>query len=143
MKAEVKNLNLATEDKPSEGMIRKGEKFELDLNKKSEKILPPDMIDAKAWIDGSPFKFSAETNDKQWKRSYLRMPFNVENLTASLPVLKEYSTNLTLHTAVQTKQLKSVDKNIEVSEKHLKVQEKTLEVLGEIKDAVKKLYGKP
>jgi len=32
----VKNLNLATEDKPAESMIRKGEKFELNLKKKSE-----------------------------------------------------------------------------------------------------------
>lgn len=141
MNAEVKNLNLATEDKPSESMIRKGEKFELDLNKKAEKILPPDKIDAKAWIDGSPFKFSAETNDKQWKRSYLRMPFNVESLTNSLPVLDEYNTNLKLHTAVQVKQLKSADKNIEVSEKNLKVQEKTLQIQEKTLQLMEKLYG--
>jgi hypothetical protein len=127
MNAEVKNLNLATEDRPSESMIRKGEKFELNLNKKAEKILPPDKIDAKAWIDGSPFKFSAETNDKQWKRSYLRMPFNVEVLATSLPTLEEYNTNLKLHTAVQTAQLKTANKNIEI-------QDKTLQIL-------KKLYG--
>jgi len=78
--AETKNLNLATEDKNSESMIRKGEKFELNLNKKSEKIFPQDKIAAKAWIDGSPFKFSAETNDLEWKREYLSMPFRIANM---------------------------------------------------------------
>lgn len=78
--AETKNMNLATEDKVCKGMNRKGEKFELDLCKKSEKIFPNDKIDAKAWIDGSPFDFSAETNDKEWKRWYLGMPFMVRNM---------------------------------------------------------------
>lgn len=105
--AEVKNLNLATEDRQSEGMIRKGEKFELDLKKKAAKILPPDKIDAKAWIDGSPFEFTAETNDKDWKKAYLQMPFNIAGLTNSLPALEEYNTNLKLHIAVQTEQLKT------------------------------------
>lgn len=127
MKAEVKNLNLATEDRPSESMIRKGEKFELNLNKKAEKILQPDKIDAKAWIDGSPFKFSAETNDKQWKRSYLRMPFNVEVLTNSLPALEEYNANLKLHTAIQTAQLKTAQENTQTQK--------------EIQELLKKLYG--
>lgn len=134
MKAEVKNLNLATEDRPSEGMIRKGEKFELNLNKKAEKILPPDKIEAKAWIDGSPFKFSAETNDKQWKRSYLRMPFNVENLTSSLPALNEYNTNLKLHTAIQTAQLKT-QKETQETQKGIQ------KTLSDLTEAVKKLYG--
>ena len=78
--AETKNINLATQDKESESMIRKGEKFELDLMKKAEKIFPIDDIDGKAWIDGSPFKFSAETNDKDWKREYLRMPFSIREM---------------------------------------------------------------
>ena len=78
--AETKNINLATQDKESESMIRKGEKFELDLMKKAEKIFPIDNIDGKAWIDGSPFKFSAETNDKDWKREYLRMPFSIREM---------------------------------------------------------------
>ena len=80
MGCKVTNINLATKDKEAEGMIRKGEKFELNLCKKSEKILPKDNIDGKAWIDGSPFKFSAETNDKKWKELYLTMPFNVHNI---------------------------------------------------------------
>lgn len=76
----VNNLNLATEDKHSESMRKKGETFVLDLGRKAEKIFPKDSIDAKALIDGSPFKFSAETNDKKWKELYLTMPFNVHNI---------------------------------------------------------------
>jgi len=89
--AKVKNLNIATEDKKAESMIRKGEKFELNLNKKSEKILPKDDINAKAWIDGSPFKFSAETNDLEWKREYLSMPFRIKD---TMTVLDSMAQNL-------------------------------------------------
>ncbi len=78
--AETKNINLATQDKKAESMLRKGERFELDLMKKAEKIFPRDKIDGKAWLDGSPFKFSAETNDKDWKREYLRMPFSIREM---------------------------------------------------------------
>ncbi|HED05185.1 MAG TPA: hypothetical protein ENI61_00705 [Ignavibacteria bacterium] len=78
--AEVKTLHIATEDKDSDEMIKKGERFELDLNKRAEKIFPKDKIPAKAWIDGSPYKFTAETNDKEWKRAYLKMPFNMEEI---------------------------------------------------------------
>jgi len=76
---EVKNINLATYDKAGDetGLLRKGEKFELRFNKKSEKIFPKDDIDSKAWLDGSPFTFTAETNDKDWKREYLNMPFRM------------------------------------------------------------------
>ncbi len=83
--AKVTNLNLATEDKESESMIRKGEKFELDLKKKSEKIFQKDNIDGKAWIDGSPFKFSTETNDLEWKREYLSMPFRIRDMLRVFP----------------------------------------------------------
>jgi hypothetical protein len=93
--AEVKNLNIATEDKESEGMQKKGEKFELDLDKKAEKILSKDKIDAKAWIDGSPFDFSAETNDKEWKRAYLNMPFSMQNtLQAVHYIAKNYASHV-------------------------------------------------
>lgn len=78
--AETKNLNLATEDKQAENMLKKGEKFELNLKKQAEKIFPKDSISAKAWLDGSPFKFSVETNDKEWKREYLSMPFRIKDL---------------------------------------------------------------
>lgn len=78
--AQTKNLNLATEDKDSESMLRKGEKFELDLNKISERIFPKDDMEAKAWLDGSPFKFSVESNDKEWKRYYLGMPFSIREM---------------------------------------------------------------
>lgn len=118
--AEVKNLHIATEDKQSEGMLRKGEKFELDLNKKAAKVFPKDQIDSKAWIDGSPFEFTAETNDKDWKKAYLQMPFNIAGLTNSLPALEEYNTNLKLHIAVQTEQLKT-QKEIQKALKKLTV----------------------
>lgn len=71
------NLNLATEDKEAQSMNRKGHKYTLDLNKKAGKIFEIDDINGKAWIDGSPFKFSAETNDIDWKKAYLSMPFNI------------------------------------------------------------------
>lgn len=78
--AQTKNLNLATEDKDSESMLRKGERFELDLNKTAENIFPKDNMEAKAWLDGSPFKFSVESNDKEWKRYYLGMPFSIKEM---------------------------------------------------------------
>jgi len=81
---QVKNLNIATEDKQAEGMISKGEKFELDLKKKSEKIFEKDNINAKAWLDGSPFKFTTESNDMEWKRAYLGMPFTIRDMVSLL-----------------------------------------------------------
>lgn len=77
---QTKNLNLATQDKEAEEMISKGERFELDLNKIAEKIFKKDKMKGKAWIDGSPFKFSAETNDLEWKKNYLRMPFMTRDI---------------------------------------------------------------
>lgn len=77
---QVKNLDIATEDKHSEGMRKKGEKFVLKFDKEASKIFPKDNMQSKALIDGSPFKFSAETNDKDWKKAYLNMPFNIEEV---------------------------------------------------------------
>jgi hypothetical protein len=94
-KAEVKVLHIATQDKQSESMIKKGEKFELDLDKKAEKVFPNDKIDAKAWIDGSPFQFTAETNDKEWKRAYLNMPFNMQNTMLAMNyIAKNYASHV-------------------------------------------------
>lgn len=107
MNAEVKNLDIATEDKNAESMRRKGEKFELDLKKKSEKIFNKDNFNAKAWIDGTPYNFSAESNDKEWKRQYLEMPFNIRNLTYLLQNIEKYNNNIELHTKVQNEQLKT------------------------------------
>jgi len=104
--AEVKNIDLATEDKESECMRGNGEKFLLKFNKNCEKILPADKDKpSKAFIDGTPFKFSAETNDLDWKREYLNMPFNIKHLCFSLPMLEEYNKNLKLHIQVQLEQL--------------------------------------
>lgn len=101
----TKNMNIATSDKHGEGMLKKGEVFTLDLEKKSEKIFPKDDINAKAWLDGSPFKFTAETNDKEWKRAYLQMPFSIQSLLHSMPAIQEYSKNIMLHMEVQDNQL--------------------------------------
>lgn len=106
--AQVKNLDIATEDKEADHMRGKGEKFTLNLNKECEKILKNDRgRKAKAWIDGSPYKFSAETNDTEWKREYLNMPFSIKHLVYSLPALEEYNRNLKLHLKVQEEQLRT------------------------------------
>ena len=105
--AKVKSIHIATEDKNGEEMIKKGEKFELDLKKYAEKILPKDEIAAKAWIDGSPFKFTAETNDKEWKRAYLSMPFNIQD---SLHSLNYIAQNYASHVNIVEKLDKLLDK---------------------------------
>ena len=115
---ETKNINLATADKQSESMLRKGEKFELDLNKKAEKIFQEDNIDGKAWIDGSPYKFTAETNDKAWKREYLSMPFRILDMFRLMEVQA---------------------KNISLFAKHLKSH---TEMVIEMKKMAKKLNNK-
>jgi len=99
-KAETKMLHIATQDQTSEEMIKKGEKFELDLDKKAEKIFPNDKIDAKAWIDGSPFQFTAETNDKEWKRAYLNMPFSMRD---SLQLINYIAQNYASHVKIVEK----------------------------------------
>lgn len=86
---ETKNLDMATEDKVSEGMLRKGEKFKLKFDKKAKKIFPRDNLDSEAHIDGSPFKFTAETNDLDWKREYLRMPFTIQETSATMQEVRE------------------------------------------------------
>jgi len=100
MNTEIKSLHLATSDKDSEEMLGKGERFELDLDKKAEKVFPRDKIDGKAWIDGSPFKFTAETNDKEWKRAYLSMPFTTQN---SLQLLHYIAKNYASHVGIVEK----------------------------------------
>ncbi len=99
-KAEVKSLHIATQDTNSEEMIRKGERFELNLDKKAEKVFPNDNLDAEAHIDGSPFKFTAETNDKEWKRAYLNMPFGIQN---SLQMLNYIAQNYASHVKIVEK----------------------------------------
>lgn len=109
LNAEVKNLDLATEDKNAESMRGKGEKYTLDLGKQAQKIFKNDNFSAKAWIDGSPFNFTAETNDLKWKDQYLKMPFNIAFLMSTLPALEEYNRNLKLHIDVQQQQLKGIN----------------------------------
>ena len=97
---EVKSLHIATPDKDSEETLGKGERFELDLDKKAEKVFPKDNIDGKAWLDGSPFTFTAETNDKEWKRAYLNMPFSMQN---SMKLLHYIAQNYASHVGVVEK----------------------------------------
>ena len=123
--AKVTNLNLATEDKEAESMIRKGEKLELDLLKKAEKVFPKDNINAKAWVDGSPFKFSAESNDKDWKREYLSMPFRIrDTINVLLLMAKDLnyvSKNYASHVKLVEKASKVMDKlNNLLSQKDLR-----------------------
>jgi hypothetical protein len=117
MNCETKNLDIATEDKQAEGMVKKGDKFKLTFDKKAEKIFENDKIQSKAWIDGSPFTFTAETNDKEWKREYLKMPFSIKELRESLVLLEDYNMNLKLHKEVQAEQLKTQKKMQEVLER--------------------------
>lgn len=107
LNCQVKNLDIATEDKNAESMRGKGERFQIDLNKKAEKIFDKDDREGKAWIDGTPYNFSAESNDLDWKREYLNMPFSIRNLAHSLPILAEYNENIKLHMGVQREQLKT------------------------------------
>lgn len=86
---QTKNVNIATEDRECRDKLKKGEKFELDLDKPAEKIFPADDFPAKAWLDGSPFDFTAETNDKDWKREYLSMPFRVRDFFRLLNLSQE------------------------------------------------------
>ena len=91
LNCQTKNMNLATGDDTVKNLNRKGERFEIDLGKKAEKIFPKDQMDAKAWIDSSPKPFTAETNDKEWKREYLSMPFRIRD---SIVVLNAMAHNL-------------------------------------------------
>jgi hypothetical protein len=107
---ETKDMHLAIEDSNLEGIHEKGENFELDLNKKAAKIFPKDNLNAKAWIDGSPYKHTVETNDKFWKECYLKMPFAIMGLSNSMPAISEYNENIILHLEVQREQLKTLKK---------------------------------
>jgi hypothetical protein len=120
-RVETKMLHIATEDNQSEDMLKSGEKFELNLNKKAEKVFPKDKIDAKAWLDGSPFSFTAETNDKEWKREYLSMPFNISDLkNAVMYIAKNYDS----HVGIVEKLNKLLD-NSEVK-RHIRIKVKEM-----------------
>ncbi len=131
--AETKNLNLATEDKDAKGLNRKGEKFELNLLKKAEKIFPKDNIDAKAWIDSSPKPFTAETNDKEWKRWYLSMPFMIRD---SMDVLNSMAHNLAYVAENYKSHVGMVKQGTEVNKESLKLFKKINRILSQ-----KKLNG--
>jgi hypothetical protein len=112
----IKNLDIATEDKNAEGMRGKGEKFVLNHGIKAEKVFENDNRDSKSMIDGSPFKFSAETNDLAWKREYLRMPFSIRELKEGLMYVAEnYKSHVgvveDLHNLLSNKKARKIIKN--------------------------------
>jgi len=132
--AKTENIHLATKDEDAESMIRKGEKFTLDLQKMAEKIFPKDNSPALAWIDGSPSKFTAETNDKDWKREYLNMPFTIRDifkmvnlLMYSFKIMEGYREQITEHlVAVQ-----DIGLGIKKWNKEIKNFRKVLKEVGE------------
>lgn len=127
---ETKNLDIGTSDKHSEQMLGKGEKFELDLNKKSEKIFKNDKIDAAAWLDGSPFKFTAETNDLEWKREYLSMPFKMRDTLVLMDyIAKNYASHVGVVDKVN-KVLAKLDRRLS-NKKELKRLNKNQRLLGD------------
>jgi hypothetical protein len=144
LNCEIKNQHYATEDKNCNGMLKKGEKITLDLGKKCEKIFDNDNMNAKAWADSSPFDFTAETNDKEWKREYLKMPFSIQNIVRALPLLAEYNKNLRLHISAVDSIDKSSKENLrtqqiirESSEENIKTQKAIREMLLELKKTIK------
>lgn len=93
----IKNLDIGTEDLRGQesGMLKKGEKFTLDLDRYAEITFKKDKRNAKAWLDGTPFDFTAETNDKLWKRDYLAMPTNTREIHGMLKfVAKNYASHV-------------------------------------------------
>jgi len=107
---ETKALHLATEDRDAEEMLSKGETYKLKLGKKARKIFKKDNMDAYVELDNSPYPFSAETNDLDWKKSYIQMPFTIKGLAASFPLLADYNKNLKLHIKVQEQTLVTLKK---------------------------------
>lgn len=108
LEAETKNIHLETQDNDKlDGILKKGEVFEVDLKKKAAKIFEKDNIDAKAWADNSPNPNMIATNDIDYKRALLFMPFLTKDIHSALPALAEYNKNLKLHIKVQEEQLKT------------------------------------
>lgn len=112
--AQVKSLHIATENQELEGLHKEGETFKLDLGKKAEKVFPKDNMNAEAWLDGSPYLHTVETNDKDWKRAYLEMPFSIRDLSNSLYYIAQ---NYASHVAMVEKGTKTFDKLDKVLEK--------------------------
>jgi len=128
---QTKNLNLATQDKEAEEMISKGERFELDLNKIAEKIFKKDKMKGKAWIDGSPFKFSAETSDLEWKRNYLRMPFMTRDIMqATHYIAKNYASHVKLIEQASNV-LEKLNKRLSTRKRKLKLSDSDQTTLGD------------
>ena len=130
LNCQTKNMNLATGDEAAKGLNRKGEKFELNLGKKAEKIFPKDDMDAKAWIDSSPKPFTAETNDLEWKREYLSMPFRIRD---SINVLNSMAHNLAYVAENYKSHVKMVKQGTLVQDENLKFLKKMNSMLPQKK----------
>lgn len=99
--AEVKNMDIATDDKNSSSMRANGDKYSFSLGRKCRKILPNDNRDAKVWCDSTPYPNSVETNDDLWWENYLLTGERVKDmhqelgyLINSVDVIENYEKNL-------------------------------------------------
>lgn len=111
--ARVSSIHISTRAEDLDRVLNKGEKIEVLLNRKAERILPGDRErEAKAWMDSSPYN-GVETDDLEYKRNYLMMPERIAYMEQWTSNIHEYNQNIKLH----------------------------LDVLREIKDAIKVLKG--
>lgn len=131
----TKNLNLATQDKRLQGLIGKGEVFEVDLGRKAEQLYPADDRDAKAWGDNTPDPNSVETNDLAYKRAFLMQPIYVEKLATAFPAftqaLEKYAAQINLHLEVESRTNKLAEASLETQKKIQAFLEKLDKRLGE------------
>lgn len=94
--AETKNIHLETQDNDKlDGVLKKGEVFEVDLGKKAAKIFHKDNRDAKAWADNSPDPNMIATNDTDYKRDLLFMPVRTkENYKLLSYIAENYASHV-------------------------------------------------
>lgn len=138
--SETKNIDIAKDEKELKGKLRKGEKFSYDLGYKAKKIFPNDNMDAKVWLDSSPFPQTRETNDLDYKEAVVLSPLltreihgAVESIYSKFPAMDEYNKaladyaeNIKLHMAVM--------EDIRQTERaNLETQKQIQTVLGELK----------
>ncbi len=103
--AETKNIHVETQDNEKlGGVLKKGEMFTVNLDRKASKIFPKDNMDAKAWADNSPDPNMIGSNDLEYKRDLLFMPVRTKQmlvlLNNSVPVLNYIAKNYGSHVGV-------------------------------------------
>lgn len=154
MEAETKSIHLETQDNDKlQGQLKKGEMFTLDLQKKAQKIYPKDDIDALAWLDNTPDPNMIATNDLEYKKELLHMPFRMRDLAKGfVPAMEKfneqlagYAREIEVHREVQRKQVENQDLMNELLRKGLVEKEHTdfllqenLKSLAQIKQAIHK-----